>query len=96
MSCLLTEDEDELKSLPSLRDLVELKKIGWSGKYRFVRVLERARLQRFEFLLSDPETQAKALEPILSRVIQQRMSATFSSHPVETAAHSASIASDLR
>ena len=71
MSCLFTEDEEELKSLPDLRDLVELKKIWWRrGKYRFVRVLQRARLQRFEFLLSDPETQAKALEPVLSRVME--------------------------
>jgi len=70
MSCLFTEDEDELKSLPNLRDLVELKKIDWGAKYRFVQVLRRARLQRFEFSLSDPETQAKALEPVLSRVIE--------------------------
>ncbi len=70
MPCLITKDEDDLKSLPHLRDLVELMKIGWGAKYRFVRVLQRARLQRFEFLLSDPETQAKALEPVLSRVME--------------------------
>jgi hypothetical protein len=69
MHCLFTDDEDELRSLPDLQDLVELEKSGW-GKYRFVRVLQRARLQRFEFLLSDPETQAKALEPILSRIME--------------------------
>jgi len=69
MSCLFTEDEDELKSLPNLRDLVELEEIG-SGKYRFLRVSRRTQLQRFEFLLSDPEVQAKALEPVLVRVVE--------------------------
>ena len=69
MSCLFTEDEGDLKSLPDYRDLVELEEIE-SGKYRFVRVLERARLQRFEFLLSDSEAQSKALEPVLSRVME--------------------------
>ena len=69
MSCLFAEGEGDLKSLPDYRDLVELKEIA-SGKYRFVRVLQRARLQRFEFLLSDPEAQAKALEPVLSRVTE--------------------------
>ncbi len=70
MSCLFAEDEDDLKSLPGLRDLVELEKIGWGAKYRFVQVLRRAQLQKFEFLLSDPETQAEALEPVLSRVME--------------------------
>ncbi len=70
MSCLFAEDEGDLKSLPDYRDLIELEEIE-SGKYRFVRVLQRARLQRFEFLLSDPESQAKALEPVLSRVVEQ-------------------------
>jgi len=69
MSCLFTDDEDKLKSLPDYRDVIELEEIQ-SGKYRFVRVSQRARLQRFEFLLSDPEAQAKALEPVLSRVME--------------------------
>ena len=69
MSCMFAKDEGELKLLPDYLDLIELEEIG-SGKYRFVRVLQRARLQRFEFLLSDPEAQAAALEPIFSRVVE--------------------------
>jgi hypothetical protein len=67
-SFIHTDDDNELKSLPDFQDLVELKKIGWRAKYRFVRVLERAQLQKFQFLLS--ETQAKAIEPVLSRVME--------------------------
>ena len=69
MSCMFTDDETELKSLPEYRDLIELDEIE-PGKHRFVRVLERARFQRFQFMLSDPEAQAKVLNPILSRTME--------------------------
>jgi len=69
MSCLFADDETDLESLPDYGDVVELEEIE-SGKYRFMRVAQRARFQRFEFVLSDPEAQAKALEPLLSRVME--------------------------
>ncbi len=68
MSCMHANDESELKSLPDYRDLIELEEVG-PGTYRFVQVLERARFQRFGFMLSDPEAQTKALEPIRTRTM---------------------------
>ena len=66
MSCLAADSEDDLHKLPDYRDLVELERFSL-GKFRFVRVLKRARLRRIQFLLSDPEAQAKALGPVFSK-----------------------------
>jgi len=64
----LHADDEELDLLPEYRDLVELKRISWRRKYRFVRVLERAEYQTFRLVLSKP--QVETIKPLLSKVVE--------------------------
>lgn len=64
----LHAEEDELDLLPEYRDVVELKRISWRRRYRFVRVLERADYRTLRLTLSQPAIDR--LEPLLSDVIE--------------------------
>ncbi len=53
--------------LPNYGDVIEAVEIT-ARTLQFVRVVERAPLKRFQFLLSQDVAESPALEPILSRV----------------------------
>jgi len=67
LSCLIAERPSDLKKLPNYGDVIEAVDIE-ANSLRFVRVVERARLKKFQFFVSREFVESPELEIILSRV----------------------------
>lgn len=67
LSCFSAECPQDLRELPNYGDVIEAVDIA-SGTLRFVKVVERAPLKRFQFLLSRDYAESPELEMVLSRV----------------------------
>ena len=65
--CLSVDDESELADLPEYKDVFEIEEKA-NGRYRFVRVKERANYRRIDFMIGSG-FQAKALQPIFDAVL---------------------------
>ena len=51
LSCLIAESDEDLKELPNFGDIIEASTVE-PGTIRFRRVVERAPLKRFQFLIN--------------------------------------------
>src|SRR5262245_27384552 len=61
--------DDEEADLPNYRDIIEAEEIGPSA-LKFVRVVERARFKRFEFLVSEGFAESAKMTAIMSKIQQ--------------------------
>ncbi|MEE9391854.1 MAG: hypothetical protein V3W41_05035 [Planctomycetota bacterium] len=66
LSSMMAESDEELELLPNFGDTIAVERVA-PDLFRFIRVAERASLERHEFLA--PDTQE--LEAILSRVVEE-------------------------
>lgn len=71
LSFLMAGSEEELEALPRYGDVVEAEEVGPSA-LRFVRVVQRARLTRFEFIVSKQVADSDGLNKVLSKVEHHR------------------------
>jgi hypothetical protein len=62
-------DDEELTDLPAYRDIIEAEEIGPTA-LKFVRVVERARFNRFEFLVSKEFAESAKMTAIASTIRQ--------------------------
>ena len=67
LSCLIADRPRDLKDLPNYGDVIAAEVIG-PGALRFVKVVERAPLKRFQFLIPRDIAESRALEIVLSKV----------------------------
>jgi len=65
----LFSDDEERPDLPAYRDIIEVEEIGLTP-LKFVRVVERARFKRFEFLVSKEFAASEKMTAIASKIQQ--------------------------
>ena len=67
LSFLMAEDPAEIERMPSLLDVIEAEELA-NGQLRFIRVVERAALERYQFLIDKEFAGSSQLADILSHV----------------------------
>lgn len=67
LSCLIADRPRDLKDLPNYGDVISAEVIG-PGALRFVEVVERAPLKRFQFLIPRDVAESRELQTVLSKI----------------------------
>jgi hypothetical protein len=65
---VFAEDEDEAVLLPGFRDIIEAEEIG-PTTLKFVRIIERAKFKRFEFLISEEFATSPKMTAVADKII---------------------------
>lgn len=68
MGCMIADEPRELRKLPLYGDVIEAKAAG-PNTLRFVKVVERSRLRRREYILSQAHIDSPELERVLAKVM---------------------------
>jgi len=68
ISCMLLDRPRDYVPLPRWGDVVEAREIG-PGRVQFVRVVERARMRRFQWVISRALIESPELDRVLSKIM---------------------------